>query len=58
MPATLADKPLPLKQLAMDIHTGQLVFGSASWAYVFAGGLVSLLCLLTGWRLVRRRAER
>lgn len=58
MPAGIADKPVPLKQLAMDIHTGRLVFGSASWAYVFLGGLVSLLCLLTGWCLVRRRAGR
>ncbi len=58
MPAGIANRPVPLKQLAMDIHTGRLMFGSASAAYVFLGGLVSLLCLFTGWRLVRRRAER
>lgn len=55
MPPSLAERPLPLKQFAKDLHTGKILLGAASGPYVFATGLASLICLLTGWLIVRRR---
>ena len=55
MPPALAEQPLPVKQLAKDLHTGKILLGPASGPYVFVTGLVSLVCLLTGWFIIRRR---
>lgn len=55
MPASLAERPLSLKQFAKDLHTGKILLGAASGPYVFVTGLVSVICLLTGWLIVRRR---
>lgn len=55
-PATLSRQSISLWNLALEVHTGRLFFGtSATYFYVFLFGALLLWVLLSGWKMMKRR---
>ena len=56
MPATLADGPMSLYNLALEVHTGRIftLLGAATAFYIFLAGTLTFYLLLTGHRLLPR----
>ena len=51
-PEKFSSLPMPLWNVAQEMHTGRLFFGnSATYFYVFIIGAAILWCLFTGWKL-------
>lgn len=51
-PSRYADLPLPLWNVALEVHSGRIYFGaSATYFYIFIIGAASLLLLLSGWKI-------
>lgn len=56
MPGELATLPMPLWNVALEIHTGRIYVGnSATYFFVFIIGLLVFWCLLSGYMVSRRR---
>lgn len=61
LPVDMADKPLTLGKLIMDLHTGQAFFGKAGeWIWTDLIGIAMCLLAMTGvymwWRAEKRKA--
>ena len=61
LPGEMADKPLTLGKLIMDLHTGQAFFGKAGeWIWIDLIGIAMCLLAMTGvymwWRAEKRKA--
>lgn len=55
-PEALCSLPMSLWGVALELHSGRLLFGaSATWFYVFIFGGALLWVLITGWQVWKRR---
>lgn len=51
-PSRYAELPLPLWNVALEVHSGRIYFGaSATYFFIFIIGAASLLLLLSGWKI-------
>ena len=58
-PAALRTLPMPLWNVALEIHSGRLFFGpAATLSYVFIIGLLAFWCLWSGWKMSRYGRKR
>lgn len=54
-PDELSELPMSLWGVALELHSGRLLFGSAAtWFYVFLFGGAALWVLITGWKVRRK----
>lgn len=58
-PAALRHRPMPLWNVALELHSGRLFFGAAAtYFFIFIAGALVLWCLWSGWKVRRRMARR
>lgn len=58
-PAALRTLPMPLWNVALEIHSGRLFFGTAAtFSYVFIIGLLAFWCIWSGWKMSRYGRKR
>lgn len=58
-PEELATLPMPLWNVALEVHTGRIYFGnSATYFFIFIVGGLTLWCLLSGLMAARWRKRR
>ena len=59
MPGELAELPMSLWNLCLEVHTGRIytILGQGTLIYIFFAGLAAVWCLWTGYVIRRRRKK-
>lgn len=55
-PAEFEILPMPLWNLALEVHSGRIYMGvSATYVFIFFAGIGAVWCLLSGWKISKNK---
>lgn len=56
-PEELETLPMPLWNVALEIHSGRIYMGiAATYVFIFIAGILAVWCLWSGWKIRAKRA--